>query len=116
LGPQDVFRPEILTAAGMRTLTQRLAPHAKNGFCTVPTVVGYPERQVSMDAAEQPGGGAHVPAATFGFTETGAEFEILWYELGCASAAGNETVALPYAELDDLLQPKFLTMLGRTAP
>ena len=42
LGPQDVFRPEILTAAGMRTLTQRLTPHAKNGFCTVPTVAGDP--------------------------------------------------------------------------
>ncbi len=116
LGPQDVFRPEILTAAGMRTLTQRLTPHTKNGFCTVPTVAGDSERQVGMDAAEQPGGGDHVPAATFGFTRTGAEFEILWYELGCASAAGNEPVALPYDELDDLLQPKFLTMVGRTAP
>ncbi|WIX98514.1 protein kinase [Amycolatopsis mongoliensis] len=116
LGPADVFRPEVLTAAGMRTLTRRLAPHTKNGFCTVPTVVGYPERQVSMDAAERPGGGEHVPAATFGVTGTGAEFEILWYDLGCASAAGNETVALPYGELDDLLQPKFLTMLGRAAP
>ncbi|MEU8633097.1 protein kinase [Amycolatopsis sp. NPDC048633] len=116
LGPQDVFRPEILTAAGMRTLTQRLTPHTKNGFCTVPTVAGDQEKQVSMDAAERPGGGDHVPAATFGFTETGAEFEILWYELGCASADGNETVALPYEELGDLLQPKFLTMLGKTAP
>ncbi|MEV7042347.1 protein kinase [Amycolatopsis sp. NPDC051061] len=117
LGPGDVFRPEILTAAGMRTLTRRLTPHTKNGFCTVPTVVGSPERQVGMDAAEQPGGaGGHVPAATFGFTRTGAEFEILWYDLGCASAAGNEPVVLPYDELDDLLQPKFLTMVGRTAP
>jgi serine/threonine-protein kinase len=115
LGPQDVFRPEILTAAGMRTLTQRLTPHTKNGFCTVPSVTGYQERQVGMDAAERPGGGDHVPAATSGFTGTGAEFEILWYDLGCASAAGNETVALPYDELGDLLQPKFLTMLGRTA-
>ncbi|MEA5360382.1 protein kinase [Amycolatopsis sp., V23-08] len=113
LGPQDVFRPETLTADGLRTLTQRLAPHTKNGFCTVPTVAGEGERQVSMDAAERPGGGDHVPAATFGFTGTGAEFEILWYELGCASAAGKEPVALPYGELDDLLQPKFLTMLGR---
>jgi hypothetical protein len=118
LRPQDVFRPEILTAAGMRTLTQRLAPHTKNGFCTVPTVVGDPEQQVGMDAAERPGGGGgdHVPAATFGFTGTGAEFEILWYDLGCASAAGNEIVALPHDEVDDLLQPKFLTMLGKTSP
>lgn len=115
LGPKDMFRPEILTAPGMRTLTQRLTPHTKSGFCTVPTVIGYPEQQVSMDAAERPGGGEHVPAATFGFTGTGAQFEILWYDLGCASAAGNETVVLPYDELDDLLQPKFLTMLGKTA-
>ncbi|MFJ1768137.1 protein kinase [Amycolatopsis sp. NPDC088138] len=115
LGPQDVFRPEILTAEGMRTLTQRLAPHTKNGFCTVPTVAGDRERQVSMDAAERPGGGDHVPAATFGFTATGAEFEILWYELGCDSAAGNEPVALPYGELENLLQSTFLTMLGKTA-
>jgi len=116
LGPKDMFRPEILTAAGMRTLTQRLTPHTRSGFCTVPTVVGYPTRQVTMDAADKPGGGDHVPAATFGFTETGAEFEILWYELGCASADGKETVVLPYAELGDLLQPKFLTMLGKTPP
>ncbi|GLY37909.1 hypothetical protein Amsp01_039330 [Amycolatopsis sp. NBRC 101858] len=116
LGPRDVFRPEILTAAGMRTLTQRLAPHTRSGFCTVPTVVGDSERQVTMDAADRPGGGDHVPAATFGFTTAGAEFEILWYELGCASAAGKEVVVLPYDELDDLLQPKFRTMLGRTAP
>src|SRR5207302_1748941 len=84
--------------------------------CTVPTVVGYPTRQVTMDAADKPGGGDHVPAATFGFTATGAEFEILWYDLGCDSASGKETVVLPYAELGDLLQPKFLTMLGKTAP
>lgn len=115
LGPKDMFRPEILTATGMRTLTQRLTPHTKSGFCTVPTVIGYPEKQVSMDAAERPGGGEHVPASTFGFTGTGAQFEILWYELGCASASGKETVGLPYDELDDLLQPKFLTMLGKTA-
>ncbi|NBH09781.1 hypothetical protein GTY80_41885 [Amycolatopsis sp. SID8362] len=116
LGPRDVFRPEVLTAAGMRTLTQRLAPHTKNGFCTVPTVVGYPERRVSIDAAERPGGGDHVPAATFGFTDAGAEFEVLWYDLGCATAAGNETVVLPYGELADLLQPKVLTMLGTPVP
>ncbi|MCR6482897.1 protein kinase [Amycolatopsis sp. OK19-0408] len=113
LGPKDVFRPEILTPAGMRTLTQRLAPHTRNGFCTVPTVVGDPERQVSIDAAERSGGGDHVPAATFGFTDAGIEFEVLWYDLGCATAAGNETVVLPYAELGDLLQPKVLTMLGK---
>lgn len=116
LGPKDIFRPEILTAAGMRTLTQRLSPHTKNGFCTVPTVEGYPERRVSIDTADRPAGGDHVPAATFGFTEAGAEFEILWYDLGCATAAGNESVVLPYAELDDLLLPKFLTLLGKTAP
>ncbi|HEY3707779.1 MAG TPA: protein kinase [Amycolatopsis sp.] len=115
MSPQDMFRPEILTAAGMRTLTERLAPHTKNGFCTVPTVEGYPTRVVSMDAAEMPGGGGHVPASAFGFTPTGAEFEILWYDLGCATAAGNESVALPYAELNDLLQPKFLAMLGKSA-
>ncbi|MEV6920629.1 serine/threonine-protein kinase [Amycolatopsis sp. NPDC051106] len=116
VGPQDVFRPEILTAAGMRTLTRRLTPHTKDGFCTVPSVTGYAEQQVTMDAADRPGGGDHVPAATFGFTEAGAEFEIRWYDLGCDSAAGDETVVLPYAELDDLLQPKFLTVLGRTVP
>lgn len=116
LGPKDIFRPEILTAAGMRTLTQRLAPHTRNGFCTVPTVVGDPERQVSIDTAESTAGGDHVPAATIGFTDTGAEFEILWYELGCASAAGKESAVLPYRELTDLLQPKVLTMLGETAP
>ncbi|MEV4142784.1 protein kinase [Amycolatopsis sp. NPDC049691] len=115
LGPKDVFRPEMLTAAGMRTLTQRLSPHTKNGFCTVPTVVGYPERRVGMDAAERAGGGDHVPAATFGFTDAGAEFEIRWYELGCATAAGTESVVLPYDELGDLLQPKVLAMLGKTA-
>ncbi len=116
LGPKDIFRPEILTAAGMRTLTQRLSPHTRNGFCTVPTVVGDTERRVSIDAAESTGGGDHVPAATIGFTDTGAEFEILWYDLGCATAAGNESVVLPYVELDDLLQPKVVTMLGKTAP
>jgi eukaryotic-like serine/threonine-protein kinase len=115
MSPQDMFRPEILTAAGMRTLTQRLEPHTRNGFCTVPTVEGYPTRQVSMDAAEMPGGGGHVPASTFGFTAAGAEFEILWYDLGCATAAGSESTVLPYAELNDLLLPKFLTMLGKSA-
>ncbi|WP_329061257.1 protein kinase domain-containing protein [Amycolatopsis sp. NBC_01480] len=114
LGPQDMFRPEILTADGMRTLTQRLTPHTGE-FCSVPTVEGYPTRQVSMDAAEMPGGGGHVPASAFGFTGTGAEFEILWYKLGCASASGSESVVLPYAELNDLLLPKFLTMLGKAA-
>ncbi|WP_439381309.1 protein kinase domain-containing protein [Amycolatopsis lexingtonensis] len=116
LGPRDVFRPEILTAAGMRTLTQRLAPHTKNGFCTVPGVTGDAERRVGIDASERTGSGAHVPAATFGFTDAGAEFEILWYDLGCATAAGNETVVLPYDEIADLLQPKVRTMLGKTAP
>ncbi|MFJ7217478.1 serine/threonine-protein kinase [Amycolatopsis sp. NPDC098790] len=115
LGPKDVFRPEILTAAGMRTLTERLSPHTKNGFCTVPTVAGDAERRVGIDAADSTGGGDHVPAATFGFTDAGAEFEVLWYDLGCATAAGSETVVLPYAELGDLLQPKVLTMLGKTA-
>ncbi|SEO87372.1 serine/threonine-protein kinase [Amycolatopsis saalfeldensis] len=114
LGPKDMFRSEILTAVGMRRLTQRLEPQVGE-FCTIPTVDGYPTRKATMDAADMVGGGDHVPASTFGFTETGAEFEIRWYELGCASASGSESVALPYAELQDLLLPKFLTMLGKTA-
>ncbi|MFI5614483.1 serine/threonine-protein kinase [Amycolatopsis sp. NPDC051903] len=115
LGPGDVFRPEVLTAAGMTTLTQRLEPHTKNGFCRVPEVDGE-GRQVGIDAADRGSGGAHVPGAAFGFTGTGVQFEILWYDLGCDTASGQETVTVPYGELGDLLAPKLLAMLGRTAP
>ncbi|MGW4485524.1 protein kinase domain-containing protein [Amycolatopsis sp. NPDC004368] len=114
LGPRDVFRPEILTAAGMRTLTQRIEPHTKDGFRTVPGVDG-PGRKVTIDAADRPGGGDHVPGTDFGFTGTGVQFEILWEELGASTADGHETVVVPYGELGDLLSPKLLTMLGKPA-
>src|SRR6185295_7083946 len=44
------------------------------------------------------------------------EFEIQWYDLGCDTASGKETVTLPYNGIGDLLLPKFLTMLGKPAP
>jgi hypothetical protein len=118
LGPKDMFRPEVLTAAGMKTLTQRLALHVEGGeFCSTPTIGDYRGRQVTIDATEAVDRGTeHVPAADIGFTATGAGFEILWYELGCAAASGQQTVTLPYDEIADLLLPRFLTMLGRAAP
>ncbi|QRP50460.1 serine/threonine-protein kinase [Amycolatopsis sp. FDAARGOS 1241] len=114
LGPKDVFRPEVLTAAGMTTLTRRLEPHTKNGFCRVPEVDGE-GRQVGIDAADRGAGGDHVPGAAFGFTGTGVQFDILWYDLGCDTASGQETVTVPYGELGDLLLPKLLAMVGRPA-
>lgn len=116
LGPQDVFRPEIRTASGMETLTSRLSPHTRNGFCRTPAIGSYGGDQVSIDAAKRPGGGDHVPRADIGFTTTGVDFVIKWYELGCDMASGQETVTLPYAEAEDLLQPQLLTMLDRQAP
>ncbi|WP_406630937.1 serine/threonine-protein kinase [Amycolatopsis sp. WGS_07] len=115
LGPKDMFRPEILTAAGMRTLTARIEPHTKYGFCRVVSV-GEPGPKTTIDAAERDPAREHVPGAAMGFTKTGVEFEILWYELGCDNASGKETATVPYAEISDLLQPKFLAMLGTTAP
>lgn len=115
LGPKDMFRPEVLTAAGMRTLTQRLEPVTKNGFCRVPTIDGAGEK-VTIDAADRGSGTDHVPGAAIGFTATGTEFEIQWYDLGCDTASGKETVTLPYNGIGDLLLPKFLTMLGKPAP
>ncbi|MET7991967.1 protein kinase [Amycolatopsis sp. NPDC005232] len=115
LGPREVFRPEVLTAAGMKTLTQRLEPHTQYGFRREPGV-GEEGRKVDIDAANSTAGGDHVPGADFGFTEAGVQFEILWYELGASTADGQETVTLPYAEVGDLMQPKFLTMLGKSAP
>lgn len=116
LGPREMFRPEVLTAAGMETLTARLAPHTRNGFCSTPAIGSYGGKQVSIDTSESPGGGDHVPHADIGFTATGADFLIKWYELGCIMAAGQETVTVPYDELADLLRPQLLTMLGRQAP
>lgn len=115
LGPQDMFRPETLTAAGMKTLTDRIEPHTKNGFCTLAT---FPDegRKATIDASDREPARGHVPGAAAGFTKAGAEFEMLWYDLGCATAAGKETVTVPYAEIADLLQPKFVTMLGTTTP
>ncbi|ATY11799.1 serine/threonine protein kinase [Amycolatopsis sp. AA4] len=115
LGPQDMFRPEILTAAGMKTLTGRIEPHTKNGFCQSASLDDE-GRKVTIDAADRVPTRGHVPGASIGFTKAGAEFEILWYDLGCVTAAGKETVSVPYAEIADLFQPKFLTMLGITAP
>ncbi|MGW7535487.1 protein kinase domain-containing protein [Amycolatopsis sp. NPDC054798] len=116
LGPQDMFRPETLTADGMKTLTARIEPHTKNGFCREPTV-GYDEgRKTTVDASDRVPGRGHVPAAPIGFTKTGVQFEMLWYDLGCIMAAGKETAVLPYSEISDLLQPKFLAMLGAATP
>ncbi|WP_116201699.1 protein kinase domain-containing protein [Amycolatopsis circi] len=115
LGPPDMFRPEVLTAAGMRTLTDRIEPHTRNGFCQLASVDDN-GRKTTIDAADQTPARGHVPAASIGFTKTGAEFEILWYDLGCTTAAGKETVTVPYAEISDLLQPKFVTMLGTATP
>ncbi|WP_326836457.1 protein kinase [Amycolatopsis rhabdoformis] len=112
LGPKDVFRPEVLTAAGMATLTQRLEPHTQSGFRTVVSVDGD-GRKTDLDAADSVDGGDHVPAASFGFTETGLQFELLWYELGATTADGQETVTVPYGEVGDLLTPKLLTMVGK---
>ncbi|WP_051791459.1 protein kinase domain-containing protein [Amycolatopsis jejuensis] len=113
LGPKDMFRPEVLTATGMRTLTQLLEPHTRNGFCRTPAVTGV-GRKVTIDAADRTSGGEHVPGAAIGFTAAGAEFEILWYDLGCDTASGKETVTLPYAEIGNLLLPRFLASLGQT--
>ncbi|KAA9149868.1 protein kinase [Amycolatopsis acidicola] len=115
LGPREMFRPEVLNAAGMATLTERLTPHTKNGFCSTPAIGDYGGEQVSIDAAERIQGGDHVPAADIGFTGTGMVFLIKWYDLGCVEAAGQETVTLPYDEATDLLRPQLLTMLGREA-
>lgn len=112
LGPQDMFRPEALTAAGMKTLTDRIDPHTQAGFCREPTVGYDTGRKTTVDAAGRVPGRGHVPAPPIGFTKTGVQFEMVWYELGCIMAAGKETVVLPYSEISDLLQPKFLTMLG----
>ncbi|HJQ47532.1 MAG TPA: protein kinase [Amycolatopsis sp.] len=122
LGPHEMFRPEVLTAAGMAELTDRLTPHTANGeFCRRPTVDTNEDDndgpRVSIDATEATDRAAeHVPAADIGFTSTGTDFVILWYDLGCITAAGQETVTLPYAEVADLLLPNFLTMLGQQAP
>ncbi|HVW42122.1 MAG TPA: protein kinase [Amycolatopsis sp.] len=118
LGPHDMFRPEILTADGMAELTRRLTPHTQYGeFCRRPTV-GYEDGpRVSIDAAEAvEGTKEHVPGADIAFTPTGADFLVIWYRLGCITAAGQETVTLAYDEMADLLLPQFLTMLGRQAP
>ncbi|MTD54578.1 protein kinase domain-containing protein [Amycolatopsis pithecellobii] len=115
-GPRDMFRSEILTAAGMDTLTARLSPHTRNGFCRTPEIGDYGGEQVSIDAADRPGGGDHVPAADIGFTATGVDFLLKWYDLGCDMATGQETLTLPYAEAEDLLRPQLLTMLGRQPP
>ncbi|WP_236790904.1 protein kinase [Amycolatopsis sp. GM8] len=112
LGPREMFRPEVLTAAGMDTLTARLGPHTRNGFCSTPAIGSYGGDQVSIDAS-QVQGADHVPGADIGFTATGVDFLIKWYELGCDMASGQETVSLPYDEISDLLQPQLLTMLGR---
>lgn len=111
VGPQDMFRPEVLTAAGMKTLTDRVEPHTRNGFCQLASV-DENGRKTTIDAADRVPARGHVPGASIGFTKAGAEFEILWYDLGCVTAAGKETVTVPYAEISDLLQPKFVTMLG----
>ncbi|WP_051166426.1 protein kinase domain-containing protein [Amycolatopsis orientalis] len=115
LGPKDVFRPEILTAAGMKTLTERIEPHTRHGFCRVASV-GDEGPQATIDAADRDPSREHVPGASMGFTKAGAEFEILWYDLGCDMASGKETVTVPYAEIADLFQPKFVAMLGTTTP
>ncbi|SFP59745.1 protein kinase domain-containing protein [Amycolatopsis rubida] len=115
LGPQDMFRPEILTAAGMKTLTERIEPHTRNGFCRIVSVDDE-GRTATIDAADRVPARDHVPGASVGFTKTGAEFEILWYDLGCDMASGKETATVPYAEIADLLRPKLVTMLGVTAP
>ncbi|MFB9927722.1 protein kinase [Amycolatopsis halotolerans] len=111
VGPQDMFRPEVLTAAGMKTLTDRIEPHTRNGFCELASV-DEQGRKTTIDASDRVPARGHVPGASIGFTKAGAEFEILWYDLGCVTAAGKETVTVPYAEISDLLQPKFVTMLG----
>ncbi|WP_409465161.1 serine/threonine-protein kinase [Amycolatopsis sp. GA6-003] len=115
LGPKDIFRPETLTAAGMKTLTERIEPHTKNGFCELSSFAEA-GRKSTIDAADRTPDRGHVPAASLGFTKAGAEFEILWYDLGCVTAAGKETVTVPYGEIADLFQPKFVAMLGTTTP
>jgi serine/threonine-protein kinase len=117
LGPREIFRPGALTAAGMATLTERLIAHSRQGFCRRPQVGDEEGPLVSIDAAESTGGGEHVPAADVAFTGTGVDFLVLYYELGCATAAGQETITVPYDELADLLLPQLLTMVGKaTAP
>ncbi|WP_051124675.1 protein kinase domain-containing protein [Amycolatopsis benzoatilytica] len=113
---KDMFRPDVLTAAGMQTLTQRLTPHTRSGFCTW-AVSGQENRLATIDAADIPfAKNPHQPAADIGFTPSGAEFEMLWYDMGCATASDKETVSIPHAELDDLLLPQFVSRLGKAAP
>ncbi|OXM75286.1 MULTISPECIES: serine/threonine-protein kinase [Amycolatopsis] len=114
LGPRDVFREDVLTAQGMATLTERLVARSAQGFCRRVSVSG-PGAPASIDTADTPRGGDHVPAADLVFTHAGVDFLVLYSELGCTTAAGQETITLPYAEITDLLRPELLAMLGRGA-
>ncbi|MGI6876424.1 serine/threonine-protein kinase [Amycolatopsis sp. 3B14] len=114
LGPRDVFRDDVLTARGMATLTERLTAHSEHGFCRRVGVSGA-GAPASIDTADTPGGGDHVPAADVVFTNAGVDFLVLYYDLGCDTASGQETITIPYAEITDLLRPELPAMLGRGA-
>lgn len=113
LGPADLFRPETLTADGMAALTDTLVAHSKRGFCRLVDVNGTGP-VASIDRAKTGAGGAHEPAASVVFTETGVDFQVRYDVLGCTSADGLETISVPYAEIDDMLRPELLAMLERT--
>ncbi|GHE77741.1 hypothetical protein GCM10017786_04070 [Amycolatopsis deserti] len=112
LGPREIFRDDVLTAQGMATLTERLVAHSANGFCRRVSVSGS-GAPASIDTADTPGGGDHVPAADVVFTNAGVDFLVRYSDLGCDTASGQETITVPYAEIADLLRPELLAMLGR---
>ncbi|MDQ0381020.1 serine/threonine-protein kinase [Amycolatopsis thermophila] len=114
LGPADIFRGDVLTASGMAALTERLVTHSARGFCHL-AEVGGPGPLASIDSAETAAGGDHVPVADVVFTPAGMDFLVRYADLGCTEADGQETITLPYQEIEDLLSPSMLTMLGRPA-
>lgn len=108
LRPHDLFRPETLTAQGMRRLTDVVLSHDENELCTE-TIDGRP---VSLDKSAQEPGAEHVPATDFALTPSGIDFVVRYDRLGCPTAAGRTVVGVPYRELEWLLTPDWLRKIN----
>ncbi|WP_051116328.1 serine/threonine-protein kinase [Amycolatopsis nigrescens] len=106
LGPEEVFRPEIRTADGMKVLVERLRASSPDGFCGEQDRVRYP---LDPGLLKYQYGDTPISIA---FGREAAEFAVFLPSLGLYdNACGEQNYRLDYPQLTDLLSPDFAALL-----